>query len=86
MSQRSIRRRYEYAFFVGSDAPAFAPGDVTGLLRWWKGDVGTFQTSGGAAAAADGDPVGEWQDQSANASHATQATASSKQTPFSRSA
>lgn len=38
-------------------------------------ETGTYQTSGGSAATADNDPVGEWQDQSGLAHHPGQATA-----------
>jgi hypothetical protein len=59
---------------------AFSPSSITGLLRWWKADAGTYQSAGGAAATADGDAVGQWQDQSSNLDHATQATANNKPT------
>lgn len=55
---------------------AFAPTDVAGLLLWVKADAGTYQDSAlTTPAAADGDPVGGWQDQSGQNHHLTQATA-----------
>lgn len=38
---------------------------------WLAADAGTFQSSGGAAASTDADPIGEWRDQSGNGRHAT---------------
>lgn len=55
-------------------AAAFSPSDIAGLKLWLK-DTGTFQTVDGTPATADGDPVGEWEDQSGTANHYTQATA-----------
>ena len=54
-------------------AAAFSPSDVAGFKWWLKADAGTFQTVGGSAATANNDKVGEWQDQSGNGLHATQA-------------
>jgi hypothetical protein len=51
------------------------PTSLPGMLYWFEGDQLTFQTSGGAAAVADSDPVGEWQDLSGNARHLVQASA-----------
>lgn len=61
-----------------ASAPAFSPTDIAGLKYWVKADAGTNQSAGGAAATADGDPVGEWQDQSSNAQHLAQSTAANK--------
>lgn len=46
---------------------------------WLVADRGLFQDSGYTTpAAADGDPLGGWQDQSGNGRHATQATAAKR--------
>ena len=59
---------------------AFAPTQIAGLYSWHRGDLGTYQTSGGSAAGADGDPIGEWQDQSGNGYHLAQSTAGNRPT------
>jgi len=48
--------------------------------HWYRADAGTFQAAAGAAAVADGDPVGQWQDQAANADHVAQAVLAAKPT------
>jgi hypothetical protein len=53
----------------------FAPSDISGLQLWFKADGTLWQTSARLlAATADGDSVGAWDDASANANHALQAT------------
>lgn len=64
---------------VGGSA-SFNPTSVSGLKLWLKADAGTYQSSGGSAATADADPVGEWQDQSGQGNHVTQATSSKRPT------
>src|SRR5262245_39968698 len=62
-------------------AAAFAPTDVAGLQLWLRGDAGTFQDAARTtAAAADGDPVGGWRDDSGGAHHFSQATAAKRGT------
>jgi hypothetical protein len=63
----------------GSAAAAFDPLDLSPAL-WLKADAGLYQTSGGSAATADGDPVGEWQDQSGNGRHFSQSTEANRPT------
>lgn len=61
-----------------STAP-FDPSTVTGLTVWYKADGTLWQNSARSTpATADGDPVGAWDDASAGANHATQATAGSR--------
>ena len=63
-----------------SSNAAFSPLSIPGLALWLDATRGTYQSAGGAAAAADGDPVGQWQDQSGNARHVAQATSTKRGT------
>lgn len=57
------------------------PDAVPGLQLWLRADAGVYQDSAGTTpAAADGDPVGRWADQSGNGKHATQGTAAKRPT------
>lgn len=74
-----FRRQGYSPLSVRPYAPAvFYPTQISGLTLWLKADAGVFQSTGGAAAAADNDVVGEWQDQSGNGLHFTQATTINK--------
>jgi hypothetical protein len=60
---------------------AFSPASPPGLLLWLWADQGTFQDAARTTpAAADGDPVGGWQDLSGRGNHASQAVAASRPT------
>lgn len=48
--------------------------ETANLLQWLEADSGVYQTSGGSAATSDGHSVGEWQDKSGNAEHASALT------------
>ena len=56
----------------------FTPDQVTGIYAWYRADLGTYQTVSGSAATADGNPVGEWQDQSGNGYHLAQSTSGNR--------
>lgn len=55
------------------------PGGISGLLFWFKADAGVFSDAG-STAANNGDTVQQWNDQSGNAIHASQATSGSRPT------
>lgn len=59
---------------------AFSPAKVSGLQIWLDAsDSSTvFQSNGGSAASADGDPLGYWMDKSGNGWHYTQASGTNK--------
>lgn len=61
--------------------PPFSPSDIAGLKLWLKADGSLWQDSGRTVvAAADGDPVGAWDDSSGNANHLMQITATKRPT------
>jgi hypothetical protein len=60
---------------------AFTPTQVAGLKLWLEADGTLWQDSARTtSAAADGDPVGAWDDGSGLANHATQATSTKRPT------
>jgi len=54
-------------------SPATATDGGALPVHWYRADLGTFQAAGGAAATADGDVIGQWQDQATAADHLAQA-------------
>lgn len=65
--------------------PAWTPADATtdgGLLpeHWYRSDGPLWQDAGITPAVANGDPVGRWEDLTANADHVNQAVAGRKPT------
>jgi hypothetical protein len=61
------------------DTPLTILGGASFLKSWRMADAGTFEDDAGATPAADdGDPVGQWQDQSGNGNHYSQATGAAK--------
>jgi len=75
-ASRAARQRRKPA-----DPALWSPTDVSGLALWLKADAGTWQDAAlTTAAAADGDVVGGWVDQSGTANNATQATTAAKPT------
>jgi hypothetical protein len=62
-------------------ASGFDPSQIPGLKLWLKADGAIWQDAARTtAAAADGDPVGAWDDGSGLANHATQATSTKRPT------
>lgn len=60
-----------------TSANAQSPGGVSGNLRWWlKANAGVLNPS--LAAAANGDAVAQWNDQSTIANNASQGTAANR--------
>jgi hypothetical protein len=53
---------------------SFSPLSLPGLLAWYS-DTGYLQTAAGPVASADGDPIGQWSDQSGRVNHLLQAIA-----------
>lgn len=62
----------------GSGVPVFLPSKLASLAYWYSGSAATYQAAAGAAAGADSDPVGQWQDLSGLGRHLAQATAGNK--------
>lgn len=66
---------------ISEETVPFVPTSITGLKLWLKSDAGTFTDSAmTTAATADADPVGGWQDQSANGKNFIQATSTKRGT------
>jgi hypothetical protein len=68
-----LTRRYGVAGVYGPlhRGSGFNPLSLSPDL-WLRGGYGTLQLSGGSAATADGDPIGQWRDQGPNGNHLTQ--------------
>ncbi len=56
-----------------------APNEVSGLQGWWKADAGVYSDAG-STPANDNDTVQQWNDQSGNGRHFSQATATNRPT------
>ena len=74
--------RAPYSGMIGPAAAgggADSPDDISGLLVWFKADAGVFSDAG-STPANNNDTVQQWNDQSGNAIHASQATSGSRPT------
>lgn len=58
-------------------AAAFSPVDIPGLKLWLKADTGVYKDAG-TTLAVEGESIQQWNDQSGNANHVTQATAAAR--------
>lgn len=56
----------------------FLPTRIPGCALWLRSDLGLFQDAGITVATVNADPVGRWADQSGNARHYDQASATPK--------
>ena len=69
----------DLGFWQNHNAPSFDPLSLSPALWLDASDSATlFQSNGGAAASADGDPVGYWLDKSGNGRHLTQTSGINK--------
>jgi hypothetical protein len=59
---------------INANSAAVDPDDISGLYLWLKADAGVFSDAG-TTPAVNTDTVQQWNDQSGNNNHATQATA-----------
>jgi hypothetical protein len=64
-----LRRRRRIQRSGGGIAVVSDPGTLDDLHFYYRPDTGALQSGGGLPAGFDGDPVGEWQDQSGNGFH-----------------
>jgi hypothetical protein len=66
--------------YLTGGSRGFQPDNINGLQLWLDAsDSSTlFQSSGGSAASADGDPVGYWADKSGNGRNAIQSSGTNK--------
>jgi len=67
---------FPFSFFSSVNAvgtTTFDPNSISGLKLWLKGDAGVFSDAGITPAVADG-TVQQWNDQSGNGNHVSEAT------------